>query len=112
MRKRYLVMRKRCRVYLLACAAAACIVPVAFALSVEFDPLGVSSSSWAGSSALSSRPAAPTATVHATARTSPAVLLRREPRVVPGRHTIPDAVRLLVLGTVLLGLAAGMRRSL
>jgi hypothetical protein len=81
-------IRRRFRVLFLAAALAA--VPVGFALSSEFEPL------------------AARATHDHTAITATAV------SVPTGRSLLesaPDATMLLALGTVLLGLAAAVRRT-
>jgi len=95
-------MRKRYRVVLLAAIVAALIVPVGFALSLE------SSASTA---------VAPHAVV-TTASTAPvASSLVLAPSGVnaddtPFTHPLPDAAKLLLVGTTLFGLAAAVRKAI
>lgn len=88
-------MRKRYRVLLLAAIVAAVIVPVGFALSLEAEP--------------------PIAPMHApmiiaTASTAAApALVRTEPAFAD--VSVPDGAKLFVVGTMLFGLAAAVRRA-
>ena len=88
------IMRKRYRVLLFAAIVAALIVPVGFALSLD-----------------SSAPAQGTSRVAAT--TPPAVsatIIVRQGDSAP--EHMPDAVKLLLVGTTLLGLAAVVRKAI
>jgi hypothetical protein len=75
-------MRKRYRVFFLAALAAALVVPVGFALSVEPTPIA-------------------TQFVH-TAIVAPAIM---------PSWTMPDAAKLFAVGTVLFGLAAALKKA-
>jgi len=90
-------MRKRYRILLLAAVIAALAVPLGFALSFEAAP--------AAPPAREARLAAPMAMTIA------------DPSLVsaPGGatilHSMPDAAKLLGIGTVLFGLAAAVRKA-
>ncbi|MGH9141704.1 MAG: hypothetical protein ACRD2I_11275 [Vicinamibacterales bacterium] len=75
-------MRKRYRVLLFAALVAALVVPVGFALSLDSTPLA-------------------TQLVHSAVTT---------PVALPS-WTMPDAAKLLVVGSVLFGLAAAVRKT-
>jgi hypothetical protein len=101
-------MRKRYRVLLFAALVAACVVPVGFAWSIDTTPVRrahVSSrSTVAGSSAAATLTssvviAAPSAAERAT----------REALRMPA---VPDAAKLLLVGTTLFGLAAVVRKAI
>ena len=84
-------MRKRYRVLLLAAIAAAFVVPVGFALSLESPAPRV-------------------------ARATPAVVAHAAPAAVDSSSSdaslqLPDGAKLLVVGTALFGLAAAVRRA-
>ena len=93
------VVRKRFRVLLFAAIVAGFIVPVGFALSIESEPvtqtqraaLGVTSASAVGVPVLLGAQDGPFAS-----------LLR----------PVPDAAKLLLVGTALLGLAAAVRKAI
>lgn len=88
-------MRKRYRVLLFAAVAAALVVPVGFALSLDSSGRTAPSAFLAGDIA---QPAIASTLVLTPART-------------PFRLTdVPDGARLLFVGTVLFGLAAAIRR--
>jgi hypothetical protein len=95
-------MRKRYRVVLLAAIVAALIVPVGFALSLESS----------ASTAVAPR------TVVTTASTAPvASSIVLTPAGVnaddtPFTHPVPDAAKLLLVGTTLFGLAAAVRKAI
>jgi hypothetical protein len=91
--------RKRLRILLLAAIVAALAVPVGFALSLD--------------------PAPPAHSVHyvATSVATPAALpalvgTSESIAAVASVHTAQDAVKLLLVGTVLLGLAAAVRKAI
>jgi hypothetical protein len=91
-----LEMRKRYRVLILAGAVAALVVPFGFALSLESRPFASPT---------------PDAMITASATvTAPALTRAYEPSPFPV-GPVPDGVKLFVIGTVLFGLAAAMRRS-
>jgi hypothetical protein len=75
-------MRKRYRVLILAALVAALIVPVGFALSLESP--------------------APSARVSSTVLAPSAPILS---------YPVPDSAKLLMVGTILLGLAAFVRKA-
>jgi ABC-type anion transport system duplicated permease subunit len=90
-------MRKRYRVLLLAAIVAAVVVPVGFALSLESAPSAVH---------------VPTATVVAAAPSAvamPTLVHAESPTDLP--RPVPDGAKLLVVGTMLFGLAAVVRRA-
>jgi hypothetical protein len=99
-------MRKRFRVLLLAAMVAAVVVPVGFALSP--DSLVVSFSSHEPQVATSSM--ALRAVVATDVRRS-IVLNTDRPQRLSLSGELSDRMKLLVLGGVLLGLAAAVRRS-
>jgi hypothetical protein len=84
------VMRKRFRVLLLAAVVAAFIVPVGFALSL--DP-------------------APHARTNA-AGVVPVMLVAGNSSLSSLLGPIPDAAKLLLVGTTLFGLAAAVRKTI
>jgi hypothetical protein len=95
------VVRKRFRVVLLAALVAAFVVPVGFALSLE------STAGWR-----TTRPAA----VVPSGSTAIASSLVLTPS--PGTSAlplsslrVPDAAKLLIVGSVLIGLAAAVRKA-
>jgi hypothetical protein len=90
------VLRKRFRVLLLAAIVAACAVPVGFALSLE----------------------TPTATPAPVASHTVATVLvgTNGPSVtswtaLTGLQPVPDAAKLLFVGSMLFGLAAAVRKA-
>jgi hypothetical protein len=92
-------MRKRTRVPLFAALAAAIIVPVGFALSLE-QP--------GERSALSAvHGVVPVAQI----RTTTAPIIATTTAAVPSLPEVPEGAKLMVIGTGLFGLAAAMRRS-
>ena len=101
-------MRKRTRVLLLAAVVAAFVVPVSFAWSIDSgkvqSPVGHFSTAAVAASAASVTSsvviAAPTASHLASPRSDAGVL-----------H-VPDSAKLLIVGTVLFGLAAVVRRAI
>jgi hypothetical protein len=92
--------RKRYRVLVLASLVAAFVVPVGFALSLETGP------GWR-SDALPETFAAP-AGIAATVvvpRSGAADIVRSF------SHPVPDAAKLFIVGSVLIGLAAAVRKA-
>lgn len=87
--------RKRFRILLLAAIVAALAVPVGFALSLE--PVSVPSAQYVTVAA----PAAALPLLVGTARGS-----------IAAAHTTEDAVKLLLVGSVLFGLAAAVRKAI
>jgi hypothetical protein len=95
-------MRKRFRVLILAAIAAAVVVRVGFALSLQSGPLhapGVPPSAVIMISTVS------------TSASAPALLGASVYTRVPQSPQVPDGATLLVLGTLLIGLAAAVRRA-
>jgi hypothetical protein len=95
------VMRKRFRVLLFVALVAAFAVPVGFALSLESVP------HWRTAHPAAFDPSASTA-VAAT------VVVSGPPETgVPQAffHPLPDSAKLLLIGSVLIGLAAAVRRA-
>jgi len=88
-------MRKRYRIVLLAAVIAALVVPLGFALSFESTP----------TPARDARLAPP------VAMTMVDPSLAAAPGGATFLHTMPDAAKLLGVGTVLFGLAAALRRA-
>ncbi len=88
-------MRKRYRVLLLAAIVAAVVVPVGFALSLEAPPAMAHAQ-------------APVIVATATTAAAP-VLVRTAPAFAD--VSVPDGAKLFVVGTMLFGLAAAVRRA-
>ena len=87
------VMRKRFRVLLLAAVAAAFIVPVGFALSLD--------------------PAPHTrASAHGATDVVPVMLVVSNSSLSALLDPIPDSAKLLLAGTTLFGLAAAVRKTI
>jgi hypothetical protein len=98
-------MRKRFRVLILAAIAAAVVVRVGFALSLQSGPLhapGVPPSAVIMVSTVS--------TV-STSASAPAFLGASVHTRGPQSPQVPDGATLLVLGALLIGLAAAVRRA-
>jgi hypothetical protein len=93
-------MRKRYRILMLAALVAAIVVPVGYALSLESAPVTTRV-----------RYEATLPPVAAAVLVTP-VALRSGDRL-PARHLsgVPDAAKLLGVGTILFGLAAALRKS-
>jgi hypothetical protein len=87
-----LAVRKRYRILVLAAMAAAIVVPVGFALSLESNQLTVS-------------PQPVVAVSVIAGQTLP------EPAQSSSRRSLPDAARLLGVGIALLGAAAAVRKA-
>jgi hypothetical protein len=97
-------MRKRFRVLILAAIAAAVVVRVGFALSLQSGPLHA--------------PGVPSAVIMvstvstvSTSASAPALLGAGVHTRVPQSPQVPDGATLLVLGILLIGLAAAVRRA-
>jgi hypothetical protein len=95
------VVRKRYRVLMLAALVAAFVVPVGFALSLESAP------GWR-----STRPAVPALDAPTLVVSSVVVPRSMAPDVTQSfSFPIPDAAKLLVVGSLLIGLAAAVRKA-
>jgi hypothetical protein len=95
-----LVMRKRYRILLVAAIVAAIVVPLGLALSLESD----------------SRPSAPTPGILASTSSSSTVVSSvlvsaGDPPTVGIVHSVPDSAKFFIVGTVLFGLAAAVRKA-
>jgi hypothetical protein len=88
-------MRKRVRILVFAAIVAAVVVPVGFALSLDPYTTG---SDVAPSSVVASSGAAP-------------LMVDSGAALAPFLSTVPDAAKLLVVGTMLFGIAAAVRRA-
>ncbi len=86
-------MRKRFRVLLLAAIVAAVVVPVGFALSLENEP------------------AVTRTTIVATGVAAPALVPTGSSAFAQHLAPVSDGARLMVVGTLLFGLAAMVRRA-
>jgi hypothetical protein len=93
-------MRKRYRVLLLAAIVAAFIVPVGFALSLESS----------ATTATYARYVAPAPVAHA-AVVAPALMPARQSTARSSTDPVPDGAKLFAVGTVLVGLAAAVRKA-
>jgi hypothetical protein len=91
------VTRKRFRILLFAAIVAALAVPVGFALSLEPPPVQTVHQV--------ATPAAPTAV-------ELPILIGATNGAISAVHTDQDAVKLLLVGTVLFGLAAAVRKAI
>lgn len=91
-------MRKRIRLPLFAALAAAVIVPVGFALSLE-------------SGERAAVPAVHGVVPVAQIRTTNAPIVATTTAVVTSLPEVPEGAKLMVIGTALFGLASAMRRS-
>lgn len=85
------VMRKRFRVLLLAAIVAAFIVPVGFALSLDPSPHAHSATTTAG--------------------VVPVMFVAGQSSFGALIQPLPDAAKMLLLGTTLFGLAAVLRKT-
>jgi hypothetical protein len=91
-------VRKRFRVLLLAAIVAGFVVPVGFALSPEYETV--------------TRPQrAGLAITSATAVGMPALLGTSDRPFTSLLRPVPDAAKLLLVGTALIGLAAAVRKA-
>jgi len=96
-------LRKRYRVLILAAFVAAFVVRVGFALSIEPSPAGVRSARHVSAGQV---PANTSTTVASWVLASS---VPRSSSLVP--PTFPDAVKLLLVGTALIGLGAVVRKA-
>ena len=98
-------MRKRYRVLLIAAFVAALVVPVGYALSLEPQPRAAMIARTAlvdrASAAVVASPMMVHASAAAVAASAPA----------PSLPAVPDAGKLLLVGTMLFGLSALVRRA-
>ena len=94
-------MRKRYRVLIFAALVAALVVPVGYALSIDSKP----------KTTHTRFDVVPAANVHVVAAP---VMLTRGSDATAGNMLSPlsDAAKLLCIGTVLLGLAAAVRKAI
>jgi hypothetical protein len=95
-------MRKRYLVLLLAALVAALVVPVGFALSLES----------ATRAAHANRAVAGAASSVVTDMTALSASALATVGSVPIARSVPDSAKLLLVGTVLLGLAAIVRKAI
>ena len=100
-------MRKRYRVLILAAVAAALIVPVGFALSLESTPSN-------SHPRYAPVPAAATVipTAATTALTTPVSVRLGSPETGSLFEAVPDSAKLFCVGAVLFGLAAVVRKAI
>jgi hypothetical protein len=101
-------MRKRYRVLIFAALVAALVVPVGYALSVESTPAATPYPHYAAVPTAAS--VASTAAVAAVAAPI-AIRTAASPSPSPA-YQVPDAAKLLGIGTVLFGLAAAVRKAI
>jgi hypothetical protein len=94
------VVRKRYRVLMLAALAAALVVPVGFALSLESAP------GWRAARPAVFGTRAVVASSSVVVPTSTSIDVRSS-----FSHPLPDAAKLLIVGSVLIGLAAAVRKA-
>jgi hypothetical protein len=97
-------MRKRYRVLLFAAVVAALVVPVGYALSIEPQPIA----KYARASVTAAAPSASLLASPVIVRTSSASL----PIAEPGVRPMLDSAKLLLVGTLLFGLAAMVRKAI
>ena len=102
-------MRKRYRVLVFAALVAALVVPVGYALSVESTPAVTTYTHYAAVVPT----AASVASTAATAAVAAPVAIRTASSPSPSPVSqVPDAAKLLGIGTVLFGLAAAVRKAI
>jgi len=102
-------MRKRYRVLFLAALVAALVVPVGYALSVETTtPAGPQ----ARYAAVVPAAATVVPAAAAIAVATPIAIRTGAPASTPLSYEVPDAAKLLGIGTVLFGLAAAVRKAI
>jgi hypothetical protein len=100
-------MRKRYRVLIIAAFVAALAVPVGYALSLEPQPTAVKLSRATLVNATSAAVVVSPVMVHANA----ASVARTAAPVAP-LTSVPDAGKLLIVGTMLFGLSALVRKAI
>ena len=93
------VMRKRYRILMFAALVAALAVPVGYALSVESSAPLVKRARYGG-----------VAPVAAAAVVTPVALRSGDRAPAHTIYAVPDAAKLLGVGTILFGLAAALRK--
>ena len=103
-------MRKRYRVLLIAAVAAALVVPFGYALSVESQPQAPSSSVLARAD-LAKTAAAAVVVAPVLIRTG-ATSAATTAALPASNRAVPDAGKLLLVGTVLFGLSALVRKTI
>ena len=91
-------MRKRYRILTFAALVAALAVPVGYAVSLESAPFTTRAHARAGS-------------VAAAAVVAPIALRNSDRPSTHPDYPVPDAAKLLGVGTILFGLAAALRRA-
>jgi hypothetical protein len=101
-------MRKRYRVLILAALVAALVVPVGYALSVESTPVAQARHT----SALQSVAASVVPTAATSIIAAPSAMRSGAPSSSSLFYQVPDAAKLFGIGTVLLGLAAAVRKAI
>ena len=97
-----MIIRKRYRVFILAALAAAVVVPLGFALSLE---------STAAPTVIVAAPSADIGIVAASSAKPHLALAQTPSRAHTDMRTLPDSVKLLFVGSALFGLASVMRRT-
>lgn len=102
-------MRKRTRVLLLAAVVAAFVVPVSFAWSIDSSKVQSSVGPLSTAAVAASTAASVTSSVVVAA---PAASHLASPQPGGSRLNVPDSAKLLLVGTVLFGLAAFVRRAI
>ena len=100
-------MRKRYRVLIFAALVAALVVPVGYALSVESTPAATAYTHYAAGVPS----AASVASTAAAAVAAPIAMRTDGPQSASQVYQVPDAAKLFGLGTVLIGLAAAVRKA-
>ena len=100
-------MRKRYRVLLLAAIVAALAVPVGFAWLLDSAPMQAVHVSHLPTTAVAS-----TAAAAVTSSVIAAPAADRLTRSMVNRPAVPDAAKLLLVGTMLFGLAAFVRKAI
>ena len=111
-------MRKRYRVLLLAAIVAALVVPVGFALSLESPsrPTRLRHLSVNSVTPVDAVDVSGASTAVQSAAVASSVLVSRAavdtPAAVLVSHSVPDSAKLLLVGTVLFGLAAAVRKAI
>jgi len=99
-------MRKRYRVLLFAALVAALVVPVGFAWSIDSSSVRTAHVGPRSTVAVSSAAAVLTSSVVIAAPSE------RAARVTLDLPAVPDAAKLLLVGTTLFGLAAFVRKAI
>lgn len=102
-------MRKRYRVLIFAALVAALVVPVGYALSVESTPAATTHTHYA---AVVPTAASVASTAAAAAVVAPIAISTAGPQSASPVYQMPDAAKLFGIGTVLLGLAAAVRKAI